>query len=123
MKVLIALVLFACSLSACNKQIKDSATEKHTPPAETPACILKMIEELKNKPKQNPPAVVYEFTYKDQKVYYITSDCCDQYNFLYDANCNILCAPDGGITGGGDHRCIDFNTTKKDEKLVWKDER
>jgi hypothetical protein len=114
MKILITIVISA-SFIACKKQSNSLLF--------TPSCILNKIEDLKNKPKQNPPAEVYEYNYLNKKVYYFTSDCCDQYNYLYDNNCNIICAPDGGITGGGDGRCGNFNEAKEKGKLIWKDER
>ena len=88
-----------------------------------PSCIQQMIEEYQSKPSQNPPASIYEYDYNGQKVYYVTAPCCDQLNKLYDANCNIICHPDGGFSGKGDGKCPDFNSAKANEKLIWKDER
>lgn len=89
----------------------------------TPECILQMIAELQNKPKQNPAASIYQYDYQGQKVYYVNAPCCDQWNKLYTADCTVLCHPDGGITGKGDGKCTDFNTTKTNEVLIWKDDR
>ena len=114
MKILL-IILICASFVACKKQ---SASLLFTP-----SCILSKIDELKSKPKQNPAAEVYEFNYLNKKAYYFTADCCDQYNFLYDGNCNIICAPDGGISGSGDGKCVDFNESKQGGKLIWKDER
>lgn len=86
-----------------------------------PQCITKKINELKNKSVQRPPASVWEFEYKGKKVYYIPADCCDRFNPLYDKKCNVICHPDGGITGKGDGKCPDFS--RKNEKLIWKDDR
>ena len=108
-------LLFSISFAACKKQTSLSSF--------APSCILNKIDELKNKPRQNPPAEVYEYNYLNKKAYYFTSDCCDQYNFLYDNNCNVICAPDGGLTGGGDGKCADFNEAKREGKLIWKDQR
>ncbi len=88
-----------------------------------PICIQDKIKDLKNKPRFNPPASITQYTYNEQIVYYITSDCCDQYNQLFDSNCNLICSPDGGITGGGDRKCTDFKNKKTNEKLIWKDPR
>ena len=88
-----------------------------------PDCIANKIVQLKNAPKQNLPAVIVEFTYRNKKVYYITSDCCDPYNYLYDSDCNVLCAPDGGIAGHDDGTCKDFNQIRSDGNVVWKDNR
>jgi hypothetical protein len=42
---------------------------------------------------------------------------------LYDAGGDMICAPDGGLTGKGDGKCPDFLSIRKNEALVWKDTR
>jgi len=54
--------------------------------------------------------------------YYITSDCCDQFNYLYDDKCNLICAPDGGLSGMGNGKCPNFNG-QIEKTLVWLDDR
>ena len=88
-----------------------------------PACIQQKIDAIKKEPRWNPPAEVHQYTYNGQTVYYFSSDCCDQFNTVYDAQCNYICAPSGGITGKGDGKCAGFNTEAKHVRLVWKDER
>lgn len=88
-----------------------------------PVCIQQKIEQIKAQPKWNPPAEVDEYSYNGQRVYLFSSNCCDQYNPLYDENCTFLCAPSGGYTGRGDGKCSDFNEKAKHIRLVWKDER
>jgi hypothetical protein len=88
-----------------------------------PSCIQQKINEIKKQPRWNPPAEVYEYRYQGKKVYYVTSDCCDNFNTVYDENCNYLCAPDGGITGKGDRKCADFTEKAERVKLIWKDDR
>lgn len=88
-----------------------------------PSCINDKIRQMEQEPVRNPPGSVTQFRYNGQTVYYITADCCDQYNELYDSNCNLLCAPDGGFTGHGDGRCADFHSRKSNEKLIWRDSR
>lgn len=90
--------------------------------ATIPSCIKTKIEQLKNAEVQNPPAQVWEWNVDGASYYYITADCCDQYNLLYDSNCNIICAPDGGITGNGDGKCPTFNGTVQ-KTLIWEDFR
>src|SRR6476620_5038808 len=67
-----------------------------------PACIQQKIEAIKKEPKWNPPAEVNEYNYKGKRVYYFSSNCCDQYNIVLDEQCNQICAPSGGLTGKGD---------------------
>ena len=54
-----------------------------------PACIEQKIEQLKKAPMQkNPAAEVNEYSYNGKRVYLFNSPCCDQYNNLYDSDCN-----------------------------------
>lgn len=75
------------------------------------------------KKKENPPIRIVSYQYRGQTVYYETSPCCDQYTTLYDAKGNVMCAPDGGLTGRGDGRCADFEKNRTAEQLVWQDPR
>ncbi|HYV53555.1 MAG TPA: hypothetical protein VE933_03105 [Chitinophagaceae bacterium] len=88
-----------------------------------PPCIFDKIEAIQQQPKYNPPATVYRYLYAGNYVYLFSSNCCDQYNYLYDRDCNIICAPSGGFTGKGDSRCSNFKEMATDETLVWKDAR
>jgi hypothetical protein len=88
-----------------------------------PACIQQRIEEIKKEPKWNPPAEVHEYIYNGKKVYYFSSNCCDQYNTVYDSVCNYICAPSGGYSGEGDKKCPDFKANAQHVRLIWKDER
>jgi len=82
-----------------------------------------MISEFKAQPVGNPPQSIWRYEYKNQIVYFVPAQCCDQYSTLYDKNRNIICAPDGGIVGTGDVNCTDFFNIRKNEKLIWKDSR
>jgi hypothetical protein len=70
--------------------------------------------------QSNPPLEIWRYVYNNQLVYLTKSDCCDQYDQLYDSNCTLLCAPSGGITGKGDGKCYDFNEKATHRLLVWK---
>lgn len=85
-------------------------------------CIENKIDEILSNDVTNPPTQVWKWEVDDQIYYYITSDCCDQYNYLYTENCDILCAADGGITGDGDGNCPIF-TTEIVKTLIWEDKR
>lgn len=89
----------------------------------TPKCVQQLIDSIKAQPRWNPPAQVDEYLYKGKRVFAFSSNCCDQYNPVYDENCNYICAPSGGMTGKGDRKCEDFATEAKHVRLVWKDER
>lgn len=96
---------------------------KKSPSTALPACIEQRIEAIKKQEKWNPPAEVFEYNYKGKKVYYFSSNCCDQYNTVVDEQCNQICAPSGGLTGKGDQKCPDFKDSAQLVKLVWKDDR
>ncbi|WP_236971973.1 DUF6970 domain-containing protein [Membranihabitans marinus] len=109
--LIIALLVWSFTMS-CDKN-KDEV--------DIPTCIQAKIESLKTLHKQNPPAIVEEWETPSGTYYYITSDCCDQFNYLYDGFCNVVCAPDGGITGEGDGNCPVLTDTVV--TVLWQDER
>lgn len=76
-----------------------TACEKPDLSVDVPACVERKIREIKKESVRNPPAQVWKWVADGQTYFYITADCCDQYNYLYDENCNEVCAPDGGING------------------------
>lgn len=110
---LLILTIPAVMNSRCNKKSL----------GEMPRCIQQKIEAIKAEPKWNPPAEVNEYLYNGKRVFLFTSNCCDQYNMLYDENCESICAPSGGFSGKGDGKCADFSESAKHVKLIWKDER
>ena len=108
------LTLLGVFLLACNNE--DSQQE-------IPNCIQEKIEDIKGEDVWNPPAKIFSYQYEGKTVYYITARCCDIMSQLYDENCNYICAPDGGIAGNGDGKCIDFLSDRTNEKLIWEDKR
>lgn len=116
MKVLlVALSIAAVSAKECTKS-KAVATG-------VPSCIQQKIDTIKAQPKWNPPAQVIEYKYGGKTVYLFSANCCDQYNVVYDSNCNYVCAPSGGMTGKGDRKCAGFDSSATLVRVVWKDER
>ena len=91
--------------------------------SENPDWVNELINEFQSKSVGNPPQSIWCYEYKGQTVYYVPPQCCDQFSKLYDANGNIICAPDGGFTGRGDGRCPDFFEERTNEKLIWEDPR
>src|SRR6056300_137275 len=88
-----------------------------------PFCIQQKIEALKKEAVWNPPAKIYRYNYQNQHVYFFPQHCCDIPSELYTENCNLLCLPDGRITGEGDGKCADFFRTRSAPLLVWEDTR
>ena len=85
-----------------------------------PGCLLEKIKNMSADPKEDSPQSVIRYKYKNQIVYYVVSPCCDKYNVVYDSDCNILGYPDGGFTGRGDGKMLDFKTEASGAKVVWK---
>ena len=115
MKIILPLIV-AISIFSLNACTKVEVNEK------VPNCIEKKIRKLLNKSVQNPAAKVWKWEDDQNTYYYFTSDCCDQYNYLYDDKCELVCAPDGGFSGGGDGNCPNFQGTVV-QTLVWEDPR
>ena len=88
-----------------------------------PSCIVQKIEEIKAQPKWNPPAKISEYEYEGRKVYFWLSNCCDQFNPVYDSECKLVCYPSGGFSGGGDGKCMNFFSTATFIRVVWEDPR
>lgn len=84
-----------------------------------PPCLVTKIEGMKTDTKVNPPQSVIQYTYKGTAVFYITAGCCDQFNPVYNSDCDYLGAPDGGITGKGDGKISDFFANATNKKVVW----
>ena len=73
--------------------------------------------------KRNPFTRILRYDYEGRKVYYISAPCCDQFSQVFDTKGNLICQPDGGITGKGDGKCAGFDKNKTHEQLVWQDPR
>ena len=128
---LFILIIGITAISCCSSQKHTTAVNNETTIATvdttlsdaTPACIIKLIDSLKQEPLQNPPRKVYSYRYNGNKVFYVTAPCCDFFSDLYDSNCKIIAHPDGGFTGRGDGKAPNFEKLKTDEKLLWEDKR
>jgi hypothetical protein len=88
-----------------------------------PEWVDQLIEAFQNEPVGNPPQSIWRYEYNGQVVYYVPAQCCDMFSSLYDADGNVICAPNGGIAGTGDGRCPDFNSQRSQETLIWEDPR
>lgn len=100
-----------------------TSCQKAEIPKYTPICIIQEIDIIKSEDVRNPATSIWQYEYNGEMVYYITSYCCDIESQLFDGECNQICSPDGGLTGTGDGKCPDFFSNRKNEKLVWKDDR
>jgi hypothetical protein len=132
MRGFIYLMVLLTIVMSCNRNISakanvaqsgDSIVITSSVDPSTPACISRKIDSIRQQPVWNPPAEIYEYEYQGRKVYAISSNCCDFFNTVVDAECKYVCAPSGGFTGRGDGKCADFSKVAKQIRLVWKDER
>ena len=113
MKFIIS-ILRACIFCFSCKSVDNSES--------MPTYVRSKIENIQKETVRNPPAEVWEWNVKGQMYYYFNSPCCDQYNYLYNDACEIMCAPDGDFTRKGDQDCPDFGDSVV-KKLLWKDIR
>lgn len=112
-------ILFLIAFSA----LIFTSCHKNTYPKYTPTFVINKIETIKTEPVRNPAAKVYSYQYHNQTVYYFPAYCCDIMSELYSEYGELICHPDGGITGSGDNQCTDFFTGRSDEELIWEDKR
>lgn len=103
-------VLFFISCSS-NKKIKTSD--------EIPSCLMEKVVLMSKNSAEGMPQSITQYTYKGQTVYYLKAACCDKYNIVFDSSCHVLGFPDGGFTGKGDGKMLDFQKLATDEKVVW----
>ena len=111
---------------ACAPASAPSGSTTTSPPGgqdENPEWLTDLVERLKNEPVANPPASIKEYAYNGQTVYYLPPRYADIWSTLYNADGAIIGHPDGGITGQGDGRVQDFLEERKNERVVWADDR
>ena len=112
--IIISLIFLSLSFFNCKQS---------TSTDENPDWIKVLITKYQNEPVGNPSQSIWRYDYRGQTVYFVPQQCCDQPSTLYNANGNIICAPDGGFSGRGDGHCPDFFQERKNEKLIWQDSR
>lgn len=117
--LLLTMIGLALSAAGCASTADEVAPQNNCPGN----FSLTLIEQLKQKPKQNPAAEVTQYLYQNRTVYLVTGGIPDAYNYLFDNCGNVLCAASGGPTGKGDGACPDFATTATNPTLIWRDPR
>jgi hypothetical protein len=114
------IIFFLCLVCGCSS-LKSNPISTQKP--KKPDWVSTQIIQLQNAPVGNPPQSIWQYEYNGKTVYYIPPQCCDQFSQLYEASGNLICAPDGGITGRGDGKCPDFFQVRKNGVLIWRDTR
>ena len=111
-RVLIALFVMVSFFPGCSpEEIED------------PVWVQELIDELASAPVRDPPASIVRYEYHNMTVYYVPPYCCDAFSVLYDFDGSVICAPDGGLSGGGDGGCPDFFKEATHRKVIWQDSR
>lgn len=88
-----------------------------------PEWVRDLVARLQSEPVANPPAFLIRFDHAGKSYYYLPPRCCDIPSTLFDSEGNVMCVPDGGITGRGDGRCPDFVREPKNGVKIWEDPR
>ena len=115
-------IILAFTLSSCSphKSKTEVPINRSQVSNDMPPCLVQMIEKIKSDSTQQLPQSVTQYTYQGQTVFYVTAPCCDHYNTVYNSNCEVIGAPDGGFTGRGDGSLPDFFKQAANAKVVWK---
>lgn len=107
--LLLGVVMAAC---VCGEEPLDDAV---------PLCVKQKITQLENEPKRSPAASITMIVTRNKTYFYTPPYCCDFFGELYDDQCNLVCNPDGGISGNGNGNCPDY--TVLEERVIWEDKR
>ena len=110
--ILAACLLITFSSSKCEKE--------ETP---IPACIQQKIDSIKQTPKSSPPAQVHSWLYRGTTVYLFSATEPNQLVTVWNESCQYICAPSGGVSGGGDSTCTDFFQEAQHTGVIWQDTR
>jgi hypothetical protein len=124
-KICLCLLVVILTFSGCKtgETTETNPSGEQQPVAGADEWLNNLIQQLRQEKAANPPAKIFRYTYRNKVVYYLTSRCCDIPGKVYDIAGNVLCEPDGGITGKGDGRCPDFFDERTDEIIIWEDKR
>ena len=115
--------IFFILVAGCSNANQTGNPQPQSTQIENPQWVNQLIEKYKAEPVGNPPQSIWRYEYQGQVVYYVPAQCCDMYSTLYDADGNVMCAPNGGIDGRGDGKCEDFLSGRSQEQLIWQDPR
>ena len=108
------LLLTLLGISSCRAEVAED---------DVPVFIKNKIKEIKEGEVWNPPAKVFRYKYNGSAVYFFPARCCDVQSELYDENFTKICSPNGGYSGRGDGKCLDFLQHRTEEELIWEDTR
>ena len=101
------LLLIGLSMISCDRAKIDG-----------PDCIQMKIQDSEQKGEEDV-VLVWEYKLDGEKYYGIVPGCCDRFTELYDEDCNLICYPSGGLTGGGAGDCPEWTDELGKGRLVW----
>jgi hypothetical protein len=87
-------------------------------PSELPHCVVDIAFQRTEEPLHVIPEYILRCSNQDETTFYFSAGCCDHLNMVLDEQCNYICAPDGGFSGSGDTKCMDYFHTV-DCELIW----
>ena len=106
---------------ATNPDSKKDARQDQSKADAIPKWLNKMIRDLGAK-RDTTTARIIRYEYRNELVYFLESECCDQFSTLYDTSGKRICST-GGFSGAGDGKCPDFFSERKNEKVIWEAKR
>jgi hypothetical protein len=68
--------------------------------------IVEMIAKFEAAPPNRRDYGITKYLLDGKPHWLIVAPCCDQFNYLYNAEGVAVCAPYGGIAGNGDGKCL-----------------
>ncbi len=118
MKTVLKLICITLFIISCNKEEEI----KETCVVDNPIEELFWLKQIKTGLEQSASASkaeIYEYTYKQQRVFSVNScvGCSDSKTDIYNCAGNVMCEF-GGIAGL--NTCPDFDTEATNKKLLWK---
>jgi hypothetical protein len=116
---LLFLTAFPGFITGCDYGDESGNAQWKIPISGVPECLRNIVTGGDTDRWIGIPLWVYRYTYQNEYFYYLYADCCDQYNYLLDGECNIICAPDGGFSGAGDGQCPDYYQYLTSKQLIW----
>lgn len=87
-----------------------------------PSCIDALVQKAENGNDDYDAWQIIEYEYQNDKYYLVAAGCCDRFDPLFDSDCNEICSPSGGFSGGGDGKCPEWVASLTDGVIIWERE-